>query len=131
MSNIISDGLRSETASAPTPTCTSSYNQNVSDMNINTSHVTTENEHDIVAEFENDHDLVDFLLLSDSQMETLVQSVTSHTDVVPTCTSQALNLSQINNTSNLSYNCFPFPPTIPSITNNYGNININYNIIPK
>ena len=57
MSNVISESLRSEQQSTINP-------------------VTSDND-DIATIFDNDENIVDFMLLTDSQMDTLVQSVTN------------------------------------------------------
>ena len=67
MSNVFSESLRSEQQSTTNP-------------------VTPDN-NDIATIFDNDENIVDFMLLSDSQRDTLVQSVTN-VDMEPSLNNQ-------------------------------------------
>ncbi|XP_052091302.1 uncharacterized protein LOC127728112 [Mytilus californianus] len=122
MSNVISESLRTDatsTTSCEKPTV-----------------VPDRNEEEMV-QIENDTDIIDFMLLSDSQMDNLCQDITSPNSShrpVATCEQQ----QHVNVNKTATYSSYPCInnfgngyPNYPVITNNYGNININYNIIPK
>ncbi|VDI61662.1 Hypothetical predicted protein [Mytilus galloprovincialis] len=118
MSNVISESLRTDATS--TTSTAAVPDRNVEDM----------------FQIENDSDIIDFMLLSDSQMNNLCQDITSTNSShgpVAACEQQQVNVNKTATYS--SYPCINNfgngYPNYPVITNNYGNININYNIIPK
>ncbi|VDI67112.1 Hypothetical predicted protein [Mytilus galloprovincialis] len=118
MSNVISESLRTDATS--TTSTAAVPDRNVEDM----------------FQIENDSDIIDFMLLSDSQMNNLCQDITSTKSShgpVAACEQQQVNVNKTATYS--SYPCINNfgngYPNYPVITNNYGNININYNIIPK
>ena len=117
-----------------------------SEQQSTTNPVTPDNDN-IATIFDNDENIVNFMLLSDSQMDTLVQIVTN-VDTGPSFNNQqfaanmdpSLNNQQVatvnhrvaqvlNNNTYISYN-YRYP-NFPMISNNYGSININYKTLPK